>query len=410
ASSFDVIATIPDARAIDVNAGLVIVGTARALHVSRDLGESFADLPLPDAFSLQQVFVRADGVMVVHGAQDASPNIPVVYLSADGGASLTPSPFHSKRLLRYGSWIWNGDPTCVATLAADGEHWSSKPSLDGSPGYKDPRNAMLALVSGTYAPALGQTIATLSSPPPPTDDASMRHTGTEATCQDPIPTARELEEAAARAREEEEGRGPQPVPCRGAQCLREFSPTPPRETRTQFWLLADAHCEGDTSRACDGEGATSIRSPHLAIFDRREDALSIKDLPAGCVPHALHNASGMAVLVCRGEEASVYTRSVASTSWSREIVLPVPHALVGALSLATDGTAMLHGVCPEREGACASSFLRAPVEAGSDSAWSEVKIDNALAVIPVDGGAAIAVSVDSEASTLLTIWYAAPGR
>lgn len=402
------VAAIPGALTFDVNAGLLAVGEPTKLHISKDGGASFEVKELPVGYLLNALFVRHDGVMVLLGVEEVAPTVGRVYISHDSGESFTRSEFHPQRLLRTGSWIWNGDANCVATLSRDGKHWSSNPSLSGAPGYKDPRNAMLTLSDTMRAPAAGKSLPTLSSPLPPADVPDARHVGLEPTCQDPIPTAEEIEAARERAAAEEAAsRGPQPIPCSGAQCIRGFVPERPPETRHQFWLVADGHCKGTRDRTCEEEGAEVVRTPHLAIFDRREDRMALEALPEGCVPERLFDASGMALLVCRGEQASVYTRTV-QDDWVREIDLEVSHKEVGAVSISRDGTLMLHGVC-ERD-ACAPSYLRAPVRQGLARAWTEVDLPEQLSAVPFDGGGVLVMTAPQETSSLLTFWYAERGK
>lgn len=402
------VGTFPGAITFDVNAGLIAVGSPTELKISRDQGNTFQAKPLPADYQLNVVFVRHDGVIVLLGVERAAPTLGIVYISHDRGESFARSPFHPQRLMRSGSWIWNGDANCVATLARDGKQWSSNPSLSGAPGYKDPRNAMLALVDTMRAPAADRALPTLSTPLPPKDDPQMRHTGFEATCQDPIPTAEEIEAASERAaKEEAAARGPQPLPCKGAQCVRSFTPDAPPETRHQFWLLADGQCEGARDKTCQDENSKVTRPPHAAIFDRREDKMAVVDLPKGCVPHRLFDASGMAVLVCRGESAPVYTRTVLD-DWVKEIDLEIGHETVASISMSRDGTLMLHGACGQTE--CAPSYLRAPVRQGLARSWVEVDLPEQLSAVPFDGGGTLVLTAPEETTSLLTFWYAEPGK
>lgn len=407
-TGYEEVTAIPGALTFDANAGILAVGEQTRVHISRNGGKTFTTRPLPTGYLLSALFVRYDGVMVLLGVQSGEVPPGRVLLSHDAGESFVPSSFHPQRLLRTGSWIWNGDANCVATLTADGKQWSSNPSLSGAPGYKDPRNAMLMLIDTMRAPAAGKQLPTLSSPPPPKDDLNARHVGLEPTCQDPIPTAEEIEAASERAAAEEAAsRGPQPLPCNGAQCIRGFVPDKPQETRHQFWLVADGHCEGVTDKQCEGEGANIVRAPHLAIFDRREDRMALETLPEGCVPARLFDASGMALLVCRGERAKVYTRTV-KDAWVRELDLEISHEKVAAVSMSHDGTLMLHGACGQS--ACAPSYLRAPVRQGLLRSWTQVDLPAQLSAVPFDGGGVLVVTAPQDTSSLLSFWYAEQGK
>lgn len=398
AGGFELVATIPGAVAWDINRRRLVVASSDTVHISEDAGQTWRTSTPEPGLGLDRVFVRHDGVLAAAGWPAPGGERRRTWIGHAEQESWELARYQPERLRRDGAWIWNGAPGCVAALTRGGVHWSSNPSLRGRPGHEDPRGEMLALVHDLRAPGAKHTLPTLEQPPAPADDPALRHAGVEPTCQDPIPTAEQLR---GRAREEDGERGPQRTPCRGARCLREADRPAPPSTRHAFYLLADAACAG-TDETCAGQ-AELARPPHLLVFDSREDATTLDVIPPGCAPHRLDDVAGLAVLVCRGEPAPVWTRDVRG-EWVHEVDLPSPHRELGGVSMAEDGTLVVHGVCPEASVDCQPSFLRAPGPVGDGQVWAELAVPDALAALPLPGGGALVASAPPSQASQLTLW------
>ena len=76
--------------------------------------------------------------------------------------------------------------------------------------------------------------------------------------------------------------------------------------------------------------------------------------------------------------------------------------------MSRDGTLMLHGACGQTE--CAPSYLRAPVRQGLARSWVEVDLPEQLSAVPFDGGGTLVLTAPEETTSLLTFWYAEPGK
>lgn len=424
---FELIKTIPGARAWDVHGDRVAVATEQAIHIGTQQGMTWKTRTIKALDRILQVYVGADGVLVAQGESELSRGrditLPDTRISRDGGISWELSSYQPGKLRRNGSWIWSGDPTCVATLASDGSSWSANPDLSSLPGYRDPREKMLSLTTTLHVVADPTRIATLEMPPPPSAQGPL-HQGVQANCQDPIltnvPDSRQTNRGeptreAETGPSEEMGRGPKAEPCQGAACLRQHIPTP-THTAHQLYMLADATCQWPAEvtpeqdpLCAKSSGATLLSPPHVVLWERVQDTFEMHTPPEGCVPEKSFSSGGLHLLACRDEEGpqtTIWTLSATPGAiWQQEATLPSSPAMFSSVSSTSDGTLVLHGTCDAQR--CERSYLRAPGEHGEQDLWRAIEVDGALMSLPVPGGHALVASQLPGTTERLMLWWAA---
>ena len=411
---FTLIKTIPGARAWDVQGERVVVATEQVIHVGTREGKQWKERTVKDLDRILQVYAGTDGVLVAQGESEMSRgreiDLPDTRISRDGGISWELSSYQPGKLKRHGSWIWSGDPTCVATLASDGVSWSADPDLTHLPGYHDPREKMLSLTSELHVVADPSRIATSETPAPPQATQPL-HRGVQANCQDPILT--NLATPPAEEEETDAGRGPKLEPCQGAACLRQSRPAATPTTH-QLYMLADGTCQwrDEATRrsdpGCTPEmGSKLLSSPHLVLWERVQDTFTMHAPPAGCIPEKSFSSSGLHMILCRSREdaAALWTmRAEPDARWQEEAILPTTASRISNVSSTSDGTLILHGACDAQR--CETSYLRAPGEVGEQDLWRALEVDGALMTLPVPGGRAIVASEVPGSTQRMMLWWA----
>lgn len=350
---------IPDAKSWDVAGSIVAVATPTAVHESQDYGNTWRIQPLPKAFSISQVYTRSDGVVALYGLQDGART---TYLKSKKETAWRLATYQPKNLGRYGSWLWNGDPTCIAVLADDARTWSATPDLSVLPGYQDVRNGWLNMTFEETASPQGTLLNSLTSAPP-VPPKSMRHEGTTERCQDPIPDAASLRRNAPKPRQDLK------TPCQGTACLFRTTRASMPISATFYAILADH---------------TPTRAASLVRVEMDRGALDVHRPPVGCLPKRVFNAQGMGVLLCEHttpDNTTVYTRAP-DGPWTKEHAFKGrAHGITDA-SIAQDGTLLLRGQCDDA-GSCQDSHIRRPM-APAKERWYTVA--GVAMVTPAIGG------------------------
>ena len=413
--AFELVLTLPEARAWDASGPFVVVATPSRVLLSSDQGRSFVERAVKKLDTLFQIYVRGDGVLVAQGESATSrarpEELPETLISTDGGLSWRSSPYQPGKLERRGSWIWSGDITCVAALTVDAKAWSADPDLSDLPGWRDPREAMLSLTDALYAVPFDGPIASTMTPAP-APNAPPYHEGVVASCQDPILESPLEVEAPGR---DASRRGPREQPCQGVECLRGAAPEAPRAAR-EIYLLADATCrwpKGLPARArepsCSAPGALVERAPHVVTWDHEDDVMIMEAAPKGCIPERVFNARGLHLIACReASGARLLARRAEETEglWHEEARITSRAATLSSLSMSQDGTLILHGFCDRDR--CAPSYLRQPLAAGAVQAWSQVALpaELLLTAIPLPGGnALVAARPAGDQRSRLELWW-----
>ena len=296
------------------------VATATSVQESQDAGKTWRTHELPEGFTLSQIYTRPDGVLVAFGLLAGART---TYIKSREDLIWRVASYQPKNLVRQGSWIWNGDTTCVAVLAKDARTWSATPELSALPGYQDTRNQWLSMRFEVSPPSTGFMLNGLTSAPKPPAE-SMSHQGTTERCQDPIPQASALRPS------EPPARGGLKAPCQGAGCLYRTQRPPMPTPATFYAILADQ---------------TPTRAASLVRVQMDPERVLVHRPPVGCLPRRVFNAQGLGVLLCERDArdiVSVYTRAP-DGPWVREHDFKGRAQSVADASMATDGTLSLRG-------------------------------------------------------------------
>ena len=411
-NKFKPLTQLKNARSWDAQGAIIAIANTSTILVSQDHGTTWKERQVKALDTIQQIYVRHDGVIVAQGEAASSAatqaGIPSTWISNNAGISWTESPFQPQKLTRYGSWIWSGDTTCVATLSQDASSWSANPSLNNLPGYHDPREKMLSLTTSFFAPANPSMIASTSQPAPPTNTPPL-HQGLIPSCQDPI-----LADVTQAREEPPPERGPLYNPCQAATCLTHSKPQQSQSAH-QLYLLADASCQWPdnvdphSDPQCKAKGSKVLQPPHPVLWDRDKNTFEILSPPAECIPQKAFSSRGLHILICEGDAPDVFTlNSQPNATWKQETTLRSGADMLSSISSSPDGTLILHGTCAENT--CATSYLRAPHISGTQDAWSALALPGQLKVIPHNSGHAIIATTHKDNPSEFTLWWATAGK
>jgi len=369
--SFTKVLALKDAVDFVATRGLVVAAEAKKLHVSKD-GKTFTARNPPTGLIVEALYARPD-VLAVFGRDAAGAT--ALHLSKDAGVTFQKSSFQAPRFLQIGSLIYaTGCPGGV--LSADGATWAQRPYSSYGPsfeGWGEP------LVLGTRPRAfLAKNLSTLVDPaPPPVPTGADVVTGAPGVCS-----------GGGGGMGIGGGSVHDPGPCEGVFCLRGMPDVPPKGTATEVAFFGDGACAKDAKGLCsDGPW---LREPHVSVGGK------VVDVPAGCDPARLLTAGGIGVLFCNKGPGDYQLHTVdKGAKWADEG--RVAFGAIEDLSIATDGTLVLHPVCPTKEtklaDSCGPALVRKPVALGTAGAWRKTSTPRALAYRALPGGEVLVVAV-----------------
>ncbi len=347
--SFTKVLALKDPVDFVATRGLVVAAEAKKLHVSKD-GKAFTARNPPAGLTVEAVLARPD-VLGVFGRDAAGA--ATLHLSKDAGVTFQKSSFQAPQFQQVGSLIYaTGCPGGV--LSADGATWAQRPHSYYEPsfaGWGEP------LVLGTRPHAfLAKNLSTLVDPAPPAVPTGTDVvTGTPGVCP-----------GGGGGIGVGGGSFHDPGPCEGVLCLRGAPDAPPMGTDTQVGFYGDGLCARDAKGACTD--APWVRAPHVSVGGK------VVDVPAGCDPERLLTAGGIGVLFCNKGKGEYQLHTIGKgAKWTDEGILAF--GAIEDLSIATDGTLVLHPKCPTKDtklaDTCGAALVRRPVALGTAGAWRE---------------------------------------
>jgi hypothetical protein len=473
ARGFEARGEVRGATQWDASGKVIAAMAGGEVAVSTDGGATFTRKELLRDHRVAQVLARHDGVVVAVASRGEQRR---TFVSRDGGQRWVMTSHQPKSLRREGSWIWNGDSDCPALLSQDARQWTSElppTRFDGEPWRRALSRA--AATSDGWA-WRGSTAGTASKPEAPAAPRAGRAVvGGPRRCKtvkDELIAFRRHSEAevgmigllgsidageisgvfggvsggvvgglgrgsgnlggslsgggrglgvrgsagggvsgGARSSSSSSGVSSSGA-CAGVRCLAGSSGAAPPPTRTEAVLLPDGECDRSAGGSCSA-GAPALRAPSVAFVDRERGTALLSRLPARCAPRELHWAGGLAVVLCAapGATAEVHVAD-ASGVWKLEQAVPQSLGARRAITIAADGTLLLHpesalpvGSKPPSGAAVAGhsarAFARAPLPAGAAGAWREVTAPDAVTYRPLDGGGVLVVGASSDGKRLL---------
>jgi hypothetical protein len=466
---FELRAELPGATQWDASGQAIAAVIGGEVAVSTDGGATFTRKELLRGHRAAQVLARHDGVVVAVASRG---ELRRTFVSRDGGQRWTMAAHQPRSLRREGSWIWNVDSDCPALLSLDARQWTSElpPSrFDGEPWRRALSRA--AATSDGWA-WRGSTAGTASKPEaPPAPRAGRAVLGGPRRCKSANDEMRVFRRDSERevgmigllgstdalemggifgsggggvaggvvgglgtGRGSGDGRiavrssssstsssssgaraaePPSAVDCAGSRCLAGAIGARPLPTRTDAVLLSDGECDRSTAISCVA-GAPALRAPSVAFVDRDKGSAIVSKLPARCAPRELHWAGGLAVALCAaaGGTAEVHVADTRGV-WKREQIVPLSVGARRAITVAADGTLLLHpetvaaasskaspGAASTPTQGAAAAFARAPAAVGTPGAWREVTAPDAMTYRPLDGGGVLVVAASSDGKRL----------
>ncbi|MCH9688209.1 MAG: VCBS repeat-containing protein, partial [Deltaproteobacteria bacterium] len=355
---------VPGALRWDLAAGSIVAATSAGVMRSTDDGKSFASLPdLPRPVTHIEVFTRSDGVVVVQGKSDDGTLAAFSLRRRD--RRWTAAPADVGQLERSGDWIADDGPSsCANVLSRDGIHWVETKD-DREFDYWESLTSLDDEVQ--YGPT-GPFI-TLGVPAAPSRRVPP--------CDDPGGVG---------------GLGMSGVGGDGDEPLRGTTGPRPRPTTRWAQLFSDALSSGidDDEPWVRPPSSQITRRPHVALWNEAGRTLRSVELPAACThPLTIHDAAGAGVLRCEQPKSIALWTIGADGVWHAEGTLPVDREPPGTLTVADDGTMMLHGQCA-LNGPCDTSWLRVPKALGGS--WRALPGGDTLAYRVLAGGRALQIS------------------
>lgn len=375
---FQKVLALPFAVDFAVTAGMVVAADARTLHVTKNGGQSFTKVTPKVDVTIEQVFARADGLLAIEGNDKAGES---VLLLAKDGTTFVPSKFRPTRLMQSGAYLFgHGCPGAI--LSSDGITWNRWEHDYGTPVDGSPWGA--ALQPSSYPRAFDVSkYPTLASPAAP-EPAKEGITGTPGKCGG----------GGSGIGFGGGGRGRRRGgACIGASCIRASIGDEPRATSTQVAFYGDGVCERDAKGACKPKWK---REPHVWLNSSKGPI----ELPTGCSAIRLLSAGGIGVLFCEKDTqtSNVYTIAKDGVFQAEGTV---PAFAIDAVTIATDGTLVVHPVCGEKgqgeSGLCPGALVRSPSALGAANAWRQTQKGFAYRVLP--GGAVLVIGGDTSTVT-----------
>lgn len=392
----------------------------------------------PQAAKAASVAVRSDGLVMVRAKPKLGPDglrmrtFSYIRRAASRRWDRSQLPLWTVR--SSGDWLWNGREDCPVVLSSNGRQW-----LD----LRKDWDALLSLNQVRVrwfwmARAQSRLYFSITSDAPADFQAAAANT-----------LAHRHVRAAASTR------CPQrhtPVTlglykrmCFGALCLRGTTGAAPKETPLAAGLLGNAVCrDGRGALSSCSQEASITRSPTLVVGSRKTGQLRFSELPVGCrspkrTDIHLDSIGGLAVLRCPGTAApigsairKIYTAAAnvnAKTRWHYEGTMAAISG--GTVTMAADGTVMVHEKCPKDSGVLFSAkirkamgiepvvpkpptqtrcraWVRMPLAAGAPDAWRGLNIADASAYRVGPGGHALAIHVTRDAPNRIGLTSVAP--
>ncbi len=380
---FQKVLSIPYAADFSVTDGMVVAADASTLHITRDSGKTFTKVKPAGDLSIDEVYARNDGLIAVVGSDKAGER---AFLIAKDGAAFTPSVFMPKNVQQIGSHIYgNGCPGGI--LSSDGKTWNEWDGEYGSP-FSGSEWGSALNVSAFPGAFSSSSLKTHTSPPAPAPD-KQGITGKPGSCQ---------KGGLGGVGMGGFGRGRRRGgACSGVTCVRASIGEEPRNTNNQVGFYTDGACDRDGKGLCQ---RPFKRWPHVWMTQAKAPI----DLPAGCAPIRILTAGGIGVLLCENDAKthSVYTIAKDGVFHAEGTVAALA---TDAITIASDGTLLIHPVCNEKAvgptAMCPAALVRNPVALGTANAWRSVGPAFAYRVLP--GGAALTIGGDGDLKVQLAI-------
>lgn len=372
--NYQKVLTVPFAVDFAATAGMVVAADARTLHVSKNGGQSFTKVTPKIDVTIEQIFARADGLIAIEGNDAAGES---VLLLAKDGVTFAPSKFRPSPLMQAGTHLFGyGCPGAI--LSSDGVTWNRWEHDYGTPVDGSPWGNALQPSSWPRAFDVSK-YPTLASPAAPTP-AAEGVTGKPGKCSGGVGGIGMGGGGRGRRRG---------GACIGAACVRASIGEEPRGTPTSVAFYGDGVCDRDAKGACKPSWK---REPHVWLSGAKAPI----DLPAGCVPIRMLTAGGIGVLFCEkdAQTSAVYTVAKDAVFKAEGTV---PAIAIDDVTIASDGTLLVHPVCGEKaqgeSGLCPGALVRTPAALGTASAWRETAKGFAYRVLP--GGAVLVIGGDT---------------
>jgi|GEM_PF-2263311 len=350
-----------------------------AVFISADGGNSFATVAFDDR--PRRLAVRADGVVVVAGR--------ALHVSKDGGQTWSTTQITLRRLRRQGQFIGGQNGRCEqGTLAEDGVTWVPyvvPPSLSS---WRSPFAADVATAGYRRAP----NVADQRHPVAPKAEGPLA-IDVVRECRSRSPSSGLGGGGIGRV-----GRGPpKRDPCSVAKCLQAPS------TATHLRTLGNGVCGQaqetplltrfvpsarraaplrhlhTTAAACQRSG---LASAGQLVVQRPNNTVSLLDAP--CAATRVVGQNGLHVVLCEESTRAgvVDVQAERDGQFVSEVKLQgqvrfadFADVVDGRRRTAQDGTLVFE---VDHDGQ-RTAWVRAPVDVGTDDAWHHVVVDGALA-------------------------------
>lgn len=371
--TFQKILSIPFAVDFATTAGMVVAADARTLHVSKDGGKSFTKITPAGDVSIDQLFARGDGLLAVIGSDKAGESS---FLIAKDGVSFVPSKFRPPHVYQSGAYLYaHGCPGAI--LSSDGVTWNRWDRDYGAP--NDTSGWGTPLRTASYPRAFDASKYVTHKSPSAPEPAKDSMTGTPGKCGGGTGVGA----IGGGGRSRRRGGA-----CSGTACVRASIGEEPRSTPTSFAFYGDGVCDRDAKGRCKEPWK---REPHVWTNADK----SPLEVPTGCASMRLLSAGGIGVLFCEQDEQTTAVYTIGKDAkFKAEGTIALTE--IDDLTIASDGTLLLHPVCGDKlqgeTGMCPPAYVRAPSALGAANAWRATAAGYAYRVLP--GGAALIIGGD----------------
>lgn len=353
---------------------VVAAASAEALHVSRDRGDTFERVSLPES-SIAAIFVRSDDLIVVRAAH--------TFVSRDRGLTFektVPTP----PLRRHGDWVYGEDASCakpVLVALSGAGRFVEVPALPADAAEGRLRWENLAQRFEISSQLVLEPVRPMPWPDPrPLPTAAKPYAGYPRCLPGRAGSARKTKAVKMILTGHDIG----PFECEGLDCLHGLRAPSLPPTRTRAYLLHDGLCPASSDGGKCARDAPMLTPPHaLFVEDAAFHQKTVRSVavPLGCRPRFAAFSAGLVVLPCASTKTtSTLWVATADADFRLEAMLPSSETLgPDDFEMVSDGTAMLatYGklVTDSR------AWVRRPWAVGVKDAWRDVSRPNAIAFL-----------------------------